>query len=73
MRKIKQNNRTATLDNLRDSTVSEELDSEGIEDLSRIVDSPDDDAELIGRTEHIMKSKNNINLILAYHQCIVFF
>ena len=33
-RKTKQNNRTAILDKLRDSIVSEEVDSEGIEDLS---------------------------------------
>ena len=32
--KTKQNNRTAILDKLRDSIVSEEVDSEGIEDLS---------------------------------------
>ena len=52
--------------------MSEEVDSEGIEDLSRNVDSPDDAAELIGRIERIMKSKKNNILILAYHQGIIF-
>ena len=72
MRKTKQNNRTAILDKLRDSIVSEEVDSMGVEDLSRNVDSLDDAAELIGRIEHIMKRKKNNILILAYHQGIIF-
>ena len=71
-RKTKQNNRTAILDKLRDSIVSEEVNSMGVEDLSRNVDSPDDAAELIGRVERIMKSKKNNILILAYHQGIIF-
>ena len=52
--------------------MSEEVSSEGIEDLSRNVDSSDDDAELIVRIERIMKSKKNNILILAYHQGIIF-
>ena len=72
MRKTKQNNRTAVLDKLGDSIVSEEVDSMGVEDLSRNVDSLDDAAELIGRIEHIMKRKKNNILILAYHQGIIF-
>ena len=71
-RKTKQNNRTAILDKLRDSIVSEEVNSMGVEDLSRNVDSPDDAAELIGRVERIMKSKKNNILMLAYHQGIIF-
>ena len=43
-RKTKQNNKTAILDKLRDSIVSEEVDSNGVEDLSRSVDNPDDAA-----------------------------
>ena len=54
------------------SIVSEEVDSEGIEDLSRNVDSPDDAAKLVGRIERIMKSKKNNILILAYHQGLTF-
>ena len=55
-----------------ESIMSEEVDSEGIQDLSRNVDIPDDDAELIGRIERIMKSNKNNILILAYHQGIIF-
>ena len=63
-RKTKQNNKTAILDKLRDSIVSEEVDSKSVEDLSRNVDSPDDAAELIERIERVMKSKKNNILIL---------
>ena len=55
-----------------ESIMSEEVDSEGIEDLSRNVDSPDDAAKLVGRIERIMKSKKNNILILAYHQGLIF-
>ena len=65
IKREKQNNRTAILDKLRDSIVSEEVDSEGIEDLSKNVDNPDDAAEIIGRIERIIKSKKNNILILA--------
>ena len=36
------------------------------------MDSPDDAAELVGRIECIMKSKENNILILAYHQGVIF-
>ena len=55
-----------------ESIMSEEVDNEGIEDLSRNVDSPDDAAKLVRRIERIMKSKNNNILILAYHQGLIF-
>ena len=55
-----------------ESIVSEEVDSEGIEDLSRNVESPDDAAKLVGRIERIMKSKKNNILILVYHQGLIF-
>ena len=71
-RKTKQNSKTAIFDKLRDSIVSEEEDSMGVEDLSRNVDSPDDAAELIKRMERIMKSKKNSILVLTYHQGIIF-
>ena len=75
MKREKQNNnRTAILDKLRDSIVSKEVDSKGIEDLSRNVDIADDAAKLVGRIEPVMKSKSkkkNI-LILAYNQGIIF-
>ena len=71
-RKTKQNNKTAILEKLMESIISEEVDSEGIEDLSKNVVNPDDAAELIGRVERIMKRKKNNILILAYHQGIIF-
>ena len=40
--------------------------------MAKRVDSPDDAAELIERIEHIMKSKKNNILTLAYHQGIIF-
>ena len=66
--KAKQNNKTVTFEKLMESIMSEEVDSEGVEDLSRNVDSPDDAVKLIGRIERTMKSKKNKILILAYHQ-----
>ena len=71
-RKTKQNNKTAILEKLMESIMSEEVDSDGIEDLSKNVDSPDDAAKLVGRIERIMKSKKNNILILAYHQGLIF-
>ena len=72
MKREKQNNKTTILEKLMESIMSEEVDSEGIEDLSRNVDSPDDAATLVGRIERIMKSKKNNILILAYHQGLIF-
>ena len=43
-----------------------------MEDLSRNVENPDDAAEIIGRIERIMKSKNKKKLMLAYHQGKIF-
>ena len=71
-RKATRNNKTAILEKLMESIMSEEVDRKGIENLSRNVDSPDDTAKLVGRTERIMKSKKNNILILAYHQGLTF-
>ena len=71
-KKVTQNNKTTMFEKLRDSIVSEEVDSMGAEDLSRNVDSRDDAAELIERMERIMKSKKNNILVLTYHQGIIF-
>ena len=60
----KQNNETAILEKLKESIISEEVDSKGLEGLSKRVDDPDD-AELIGRIERIMKSKKNNILMLG--------
>ena len=70
--KAKQNNKTTIFEKLRDSIVSEEVDSMGAEDLSRNADSRDHAAELIERMERIMKSKKNNMLVLIYHQGIIF-
>ena len=71
-RKIKQNNKIAILEKLKESIMTEEADSFGVEDALNNVDNPDDAAELIGRIEYIMKSKKNNILMLAYHQGIIF-
>ena len=71
-KKAKQNNKTTIFEKLRDSIVSEDVDSMGAEDLSRNVDSRDDAAELIERMERIMKSEKNNILVLTYHQGIIF-
>ena len=72
-RKTKQNNnKTTILEKLMESIISEEVDSEGIEDLSRNVDSPDDAVKLVGRIERIMKSTKNNILILSHHQGLIF-
>ena len=70
--KAKQNNKTVIFAKLMESIMSEEVDSEGVEDLSRNVDSPDDAVKMVERIERIMKRKKNNNLILAYHQGITF-
>ena len=56
-RKAKQNNKRAILEKLMESIMSEEVDSEGIEELSRNVNKPDDAAKLVGRIERIMKNR----------------
>ena len=61
----KQNNETAILEKLKESIISEEVDSKGLEGLSKRVDDPDDATELIGRIERIMKSKKNNILMLG--------
>ena len=71
-RKAKQNNKTTIFEKLMESIMSQEVDSKGIENLSRNVNSPDDAAKLVGRIERIMKSKKNNILILAYHQGLIF-
>ena len=55
-RKTKQNNKTKMLEKLKESILSKEVDSKGVEDLSRNAGNPNDAAELIKRIEHIIKS-----------------
>ena len=49
--KEKQNNKIAIFEKLIKSVMSEEVDGEGVEDLSRNVNSLDDAAGLVGRIE----------------------
>ena len=70
--KAKQNNKTVIFEKLIESIMSEEVDSEGVEDLSRNVDSPDDAVKMVERIERIRKRKKNNILILAYHQGLIF-
>ena len=60
IRKIKQNNKAAILQKLKESIMSEEADSKGVENVSKNVYNPDDAAELIERIERIMKSEKKI-------------
>ena len=55
----KQENKTAKLEKLMESIIIEEVDSEGIENLLSIVESPDNSTELISKIEHVIKSKKN--------------
>ena len=71
-RKTKQNNKTAIFEKLKESIMSEEVDSKGVEDLSKSIDSLDDAADLIEGIERITKSKKNNILMLTYHQGIIF-
>ena len=68
----KQDNKTAIFEKLTGSIMIKEVDSEGIEDLSGSVESPNDAAKLISKIECVMKSKKNNILVLAYHQGIIF-
>ena len=70
--KEKENNETAIFEKLMESIMNEEVESEGIEDLSKYMNSFDDAVKLVRRIEHIIKSKKNNILILAYHQGLIF-
>ena len=59
-RKSKQNNKTAISEILKESIMSKQVDSKGVEDASKNLDNPNDAAELIGRIERITKSKKII-------------
>ena len=70
--KSKRKQQNSKTKKLMELIMSEEVDREGIEDLLRNVDRPDDAAKLIRRIERITKSKKNNILILAYHQELIF-
>ena len=52
--------------------MSEQIESKGVEDLSKKVDNPDDVVELVKRIDKMIKNKKNNILMLAYHQGIIF-
>ena len=64
--------RTIIIEKLRESFLSEEIESKVVEKLSKTVDNPDDAAELIKKIDKIIKIKKNNILTLAYHQGIIF-
>ena len=72
-RKTKNADKTTIMEKLMESIMVEEVpDSEGLEDLSKNVDSPDNAVKLVRKIENILKSKKNNILILAYHQGLNF-
>ena len=65
--------KTTILEKLLKSIMVDEVpDSEGLEDLSKNVDSPDDAVKLVRKIENILKSRKNNILILAYNQGLIF-
>ena len=60
------------LEKLRESIMSEPIESKGIKELAENVDNPDDAAKLIKKLDHMIKSKKNNVLSIAYHQGEIF-
>ena len=52
--------------------MSEQIESKGVEDLSKNVDNPDDATELIKKIDKVIKIKKNNILTPAYQQGVVF-
>ena len=52
--------------------MKEQIGSEGVEDLSKNVDSLDDAVELVKKIDKMITNKKNNILMLAYHQRITF-
>ena len=57
---------------MRKSIKSEQIDSKGVEDLSKKVDKPDDAAKLVNKIDKMIKNNKNNILMLAYHEGIIF-
>ena len=60
------------LEKLRESIMSEKIESKSVEELAKNVDNPDDAAELIKKIIKIIKSKKNNILMLTYQQGEIF-
>ena len=48
--------------------MSEQIESKGVEELSKNVDKPNDALELINKIEKVIKNKKNNILMVAYQQ-----
>ena len=70
--KPKRSNKDQVLEKLRGSLISEQIESKGVEELSKNLDKPDEVIELIKKIEKVIKNKKINILILAYHQGIIF-
>ena len=68
----KQESKTAILKKLMESIMIGEVDCKDIENFSSSVKSLDDVAELISKTERVIKSRKNSILVLAYHELVIF-
>ena len=60
------------MEKLRESIMSEPIESKVIKELAKNVDNPDDAAELIKKMDYMIKSKKNKILLIAYHQGEIF-
>ena len=60
------------MEKLRESIISEPIESKGIKKLAKNVDNPDDAAELIKKMDPMIKSEKNNILLIAYHQGEIF-
>ena len=60
------------LEKLRESIISEQTESKGIEKLAKKVDNPDDAAELIKKMDNMTRAKKNNIFIVAYQQGKIF-
>ena len=52
--------------------MSQQIESKGVEDLSKKVDNPDDAAQLVKKIDKMIKNNKNNILMLGYHQGIIF-
>ena len=64
------NSNTTILDKVREPIMSEQIESKGVEDLSKKADNSDDAGELVKKIAKIIKNNKNNILMLAYHQLI---
>ena len=56
------------MEKLRESIISKQIESKGIEELATNVDNPNNAAELIKKMDNMIKSKKNNILMIAYQE-----